>query len=37
VPSSGMGPITKQLQARFLGITNGSQADTFGWLTPAFV
>ena len=36
VPSNGMGPITQQLQSQFLGITKGSLADKYSWLTPAF-
>lgn len=34
VGSGAAGPITLQLQKRFLGIAKGAEEDVFGWLTP---
>jgi branched-chain amino acid aminotransferase len=34
VPAGGMGPITRQLQRRFLDIVQGREPDVHGWLTP---
>jgi branched-chain amino acid aminotransferase len=36
VGAGGAGPITLQLQKRFLGIAKGTEEDEFGWLTPVF-
>jgi branched-chain amino acid aminotransferase len=29
-----VGPVTKALQARYLGIATGREPDAHGWLTP---
>ena len=34
IGGGGMGPITRTLQAEYLGIANGERPDRFGWLEP---
>ncbi len=34
VGTGGRGPVTKQLQEEFFGITSGEFEDRYGWLTP---
>jgi branched-chain amino acid aminotransferase len=34
VRSGGMGPVTRELQRRFLELVGGRAPDPFGWLTP---
>jgi branched-chain amino acid aminotransferase len=34
VGAGSRGPITKELQEKFLGVLNGEKPDTHGWLTP---
>ncbi len=34
VGAGDAGPITLELQQRFLGIAKGTEEDKFGWLTP---
>jgi branched-chain amino acid aminotransferase len=34
VGGGGVGPITKTLQAEYLGIANGQRPDRYGWLEP---
>jgi branched-chain amino acid aminotransferase len=34
IGSGSRGPITERIQSKFFGIVNGTEEDTFGWLTP---
>lgn len=34
IGSGSRGPITEKIQSKFFGIVNGSEEDSFGWLTP---
>ena len=34
IGEGGMGPVTRQLQRRYLEVAQGEAEDTHGWLTP---